>query len=342
LKGLKIKLSRIRRKHNSKWTVATWISYWYQTYKEPKHSPTTRQVQWSYINVHIIPKIGHIRLISLHTVDIQNFLNYLLKEGNKSKLKHSTQKGKPLSTWAVKKIRAMLVAALDIAKKEKIIEDNYARETEPITVQTLKIAYFTKQQQRVFLEGTRNHRFNLAYELLFNTGCRRSEILGLSWLNVDFENCVIHIKQALVNINGTPFLKNYPKTNASIRTIPVHPKLMKALQKHKKQQEIEEKNDTSWNNKYDLVFVNKDGTPHSPTYFLHNFKNSVRKLGLPKNLRVHSTRHTFATNLLKIPGVSIADVQYLGGWADTRVILEIYAHTVQKTHRNAITKLYES
>lgn len=323
------------------WTVGEWVEYWYITYKEPKHALTTRQVQWTYINCHIKPLIGDMLLNQVKTYHIQNMINYLQKEGNRTKLKHSNGYGKPLAAWTVKKIRAMLLAAFDVAVREKLIEKNPVRETEPITVQTLQVAYFTPKQQELFLEKTRKHRFHVAYQLLFYTGCRRSEILGLTWDCVDFENNQIHIRNVLIVINGNPVPKNYPKTKASVRTIPVHPSLMRMLKDHLLKQKIESKN-PSYDNKHNLVFCNKDGSPHSPTYFLHNFKATIRRLGLPTKLRVHSTRHTFATNLLKLPGVSIADVQQLGGWSDTRVVLDIYAHTVKESQRNAVKKLFES
>lgn len=330
----------VKKNHVRKVTVGEWVQYWYETYKSSKHADTTRQVQGTYINCHIRPHIGELYVHLTKASDIQVFLNYLQREGNQSRLKHTNAKGKPLASWTVKKIRALLIAAFDAAIKEKLIAENPARNTDPITVQTLKVAYFTPLQQKKFLFGTQKHRFYLAYQLLFNTGCRRSEILGLSWDSIDFELNQIHVRKVLVNINGLPVLKNYPKTKSSVRTIPIHAQLTKMLKDHRNKQNIEANAaGENWNNTYNLVFTNRDGSPHSPTYFLHNFKNAIRKLGLPANLRVHSTRHTFATNLLQL-GVSIADVQALGGWADTRVVLDIYSHTVKESHRDAVQKLY--
>lgn len=105
--------------------------------------------------------------------------------------------------------------------------------------------------------------------------------------------------------------------------------------------QLKEKNQyPTWHNPHNLVFCNRDGSPHSPTYFLHNFKSAIRKLNLPRSLRVHSTRHTFVTNMLHL-GVPLSDVQDLGGWADTRVVLDIYSHVVKESHRSAVEKLYE-
>lgn len=321
-------------------TVSEWVTNWYKTYKEPKHAFTTRQVQWVYINHHIIPHLGDKYLHKLETVDIQQFLNEISATGNLTKLKNSTLPGTSLSAWTVKKIRALLIAAFDVAVREEIILKNPARETEPIPVQTLRCAFFSPEQQEKFLNGTRSHRFHVAYQLLFNTGCRRSEILGLSWDCIDFKQCQLQIRQVLVNIDGKPLLKNYPKTKSSVRTIPLHPMIMRLLKEHKRKQAQEMKLNPDWNNEYNLVFINKDGSPHSPSYFLHNFKNAIKRLKLPKNLRVHSTRHTFATNLLQL-GIPISDVQHLGGWSDTRVVLDIYAHSAPDSHRKAIKRLYE-
>lgn len=323
------------------WTVEEWIKFWYKTYKETKHAHTTRQVQETYIRCHIVPQIGSLFMHQVKPFHIQDMLNFLQREGNQSKLKHATCQGKPLAAWTIKKIRALLLAAFERAVRDGIIVNNPVRNTEPITVQTLHVAYFTPEHQKAFLEGTKKYRFHVAYQLLFYTGCRRSEILGLTWDNIDFIRSQIHIRQVLVNINGVPMFKEYPKTRASVRTIPIHPALTKLLKEHQKNQLAEKKKCPTWDNKYNLVFTNKDGSPHSPTYFLHNFKSAVRKLGLPKNLHVHSTRHTFATNLLQI-GTAISDVQHLGGWSDTRVVLEIYAHAVQDSHRSAVEQLFEN
>ncbi len=336
---------RIKNKKNiprpKRYTIGELVPYWYENYKRNKHSPTTTQVQLVYIKLHIVPQLGSYYLHQLKTIDVQKFINFLSKEGNRSKLKYSSNFGKPLSAWTIKKIRALLLAAMNAAVREGLIEKNPVIDTEAIPVPTIKMGYFTPTQQKEFLDGTQKFRFHIAYQMLFYTGCRRSEILGLSWDHVDFTNAVIHIQQVLVSIDGIPFLKSYPKTKSSVRTIPLHPHLNKILQSHKKKQDQEKKNCLNWNNKNNLVFVNIDGSPHNPTYFLHNFKNAIRKLNLPANLHVHSTRHTFATNLLQL-GVAISDIQHLGGWSDTRILLEIYAHSVQNSHRLAIKKLFEN
>ncbi len=318
-----------------------WIRSWYKEFKEPRHAVTTRQVQTVYIEKHIIPYLGHYPLSELTTPIIQAFFNHLQKAGNQSRLKHVTPPNPGLASWTVKKIRALLMSALEAAIKFNHITTNPVRKTEPIVVKTLTVAPFTEEQQRIFLAGTRRHRHHLAYRLLFYTGCRRSEILGLIWDNVNLGKREIYIRKVLVCVDGAPILRDYPKTKASIRSIPLHPDLCEALEAHRVMQQAEkDKAGDNWQ-KHGLVFCNADGSPHSPTYFLHNFKMAIRKLGLPRLLRIHSTRHTFATNLLQ-QGTAIVDVQKLGGWSDTRVVLDIYAHAVQESQRSAVEQLYSN
>ncbi|MBP2629471.1 MAG: hypothetical protein H6Q70_99 [Firmicutes bacterium] len=339
MKKRNLRRRRIKKTIRKYWTVAEWIPFWYETYKESKHALTTQQVQKTYIYCHIIPYLGNMYMHKVETHHVQNFINYLFKEGNKSKLKNSKNVGKPLSSWTVKKIRSLLSTCFERAIKEHIILYNPVKETESIPVQTLKVAYFSENQENIFLENTKRHRFHAAYQLLFSTGCRRSEILGLTWDEIDFERDQISIQKVLVSVNGVPILKDYPKTTKSVRTIPVHPDILKMLKEHLKKQKAEIKADPNYQ-RNNLVFCNIDGSPHSPNYFLHNFKAAIRRLGLPNKLRVHSTRHTFATNLLQL-GTSISDVQQLGGWSDTRVVLDIYSHSVRESQKTAIKKLFD-
>ncbi|MDD3666921.1 MAG: site-specific integrase [Bacteroidales bacterium] len=321
-------------------TLYDYINYWYRTYKMPKHQETTIDVQLNYINTHIRPSdLGKMLLVNIRTKDIQEFLSGLLLHGNKSKLTHKT--GSRLSNWTVQKIRVLIIAALNQAMKENIIDYNYAADTDTIPTPVNTGMAFSMEQQQIFLESTKNHRFYPAYLLLFSTGCRRGEILGLSWENVLFKENVIFINQTLVSYQNGYLLKRRTKTTASIRSIPITAELKCILRDWQRKQKYEKIITPGWNNTHNLVFTDKNGSPVNPAYFSRNFKNKCRRLGFSGNLHLHSTRHTFATNMLQL-NVPLPDIQALGGWSTTNTLMKIYAHTVQKSHRKAIQKLYKS
>lgn len=88
-------------------------------------------------------------------------------------------------------------------------------------------------------------------------------------------------------------------------------------------------------------FTSKDGSPYNPNYFSRNFKNLIKHMPfLSDNLHLHSTRHTWATNMLQC-GATISDAQALGGWSRPDTLLNVYAHSVKESQRRAMKKLYK-
>lgn len=321
--------------------IKHYVAYWYTTYKMPMHAETTAQVTMNYINVHIVrSKLGNMELSEAHTADFQEFLRDLLMHGNKCRLKGIDSYGKPLGFWTVRKIRQLLISAYNQAIKEGLVIRNYAAETAPISIPYKSMNIFSAEQQQKFLDHTRNHRFYAAYVLLFYTGMRRSELLGLSWNNINWQKNTILINQTLVVVNGKPILKQRTKTSRSLRSIPIPDAVKAILRDWYHRQNREKRIAETWINTYNLVFVNLDGSPHNPVYFSRNFKNILKRMKLPPDLHLHSTRHTWATNMMQCDN-PITDVQSLGGWSRPDVLLNIYAHTVQKSQRKAIGRLFK-
>lgn len=330
---------------SSKTLFKDYILNWYMTYKYQYHAETTRSVQLVYINVHIRPsKLGRMPLCDIRTINIQNFFNELLTNGNKTHLKNNNSAGKGLGGWTVKKIRALIISALKQAYKEHLIFSNYAEDTEPISIPAAQYYIFSVKQQRLFfndLERT-SYRYTLMFKLYFTTGARRSEIAGLTWEDVLWDQNCINICKTVVIINGKPILKDIPKTRTSIRTQPLPVPIMQELRQWKRQQINEAKEyGPKWKN-YDkqLVFVKPDGNIYSPNNLLQCLKKRLKKLGLPKQLTIHKIRHTVATNLFHA-NVPISEVQSIGGWASPAVPLSIYSHSISKEKRKAINALYK-
>lgn len=133
-----------------------------------RHAPSTAALARNYIQVHIQPSVlGQMEIRDAQTVDYQIFLRDLLMHGNKCKLPNLNTYGQPLSHWTVTKIRQILITAGRWAVKEGIIPRSYAEETEPIPIAQTPTSVFTIDNQRKFLQYTRNHRFYVAYVLFY-------------------------------------------------------------------------------------------------------------------------------------------------------------------------------
>ena len=90
------------------YTVRSWIKLWYEVYAEPRLREKTKDYYLNYINNHIIPQLGDIKLDKLTTIQIQKFYNDLQKNGRIQRYKHIELKEKGLSVRVVHTVRTVL------------------------------------------------------------------------------------------------------------------------------------------------------------------------------------------------------------------------------------------
>lgn len=138
-------------------------------------------------------------------------------------------------------------------------------------------------------------------------GLRRSERLGLAWsqiknLNKKSEQPKLIISQQLARFqDGSGWYLKKPKTESSVREIPLVEPFLSALRDWKKLQDTYKKN-SEWNPKpefEDLVFLRPDGkiiTPNRDNEDWHELLDTYLVKG-EKHWRGHLNRHITATLL---------------------------------------------
>jgi integrase len=81
-----------------------------------------------------------------------------------------------------------------------------------------QLTVWTVDQVRDFLSVASLHRLFAAFVLLATTGMRRSEVLGLQWSDVDFDDRSVSIVRTLTVVDGRPVVTS-PKTRARRRPV---------------------------------------------------------------------------------------------------------------------------
>jgi integrase len=157
---------------------------------------------------------------------------------------------------------------------------------------------------------------------------RLSEVLGLSWADIDFAAGVIHVRQQLARgRRGVPPHRIRPKTRASVREIPLLPQLAALLRQHKQ--------GSRFTSGSDYVFSTARGTA-----FLHRnvskrvFRRAAVDAGLDRTgrrLRFHDLRHTFASHLIIDIRLDVAQVSRILGQARTSMTLDTYTHLFEES-----------
>ncbi len=178
--------------------------------------------------------------------------------------------------------------------------------------------FFSNEQARELIKKLYERREIVGdiVNLAFHTGCRASEIFNLEWKNVDLKNRFI----TLLNT----------KRKKTTRYIPIDDVAFEILSKR------------SGIDNQGIIFKNTKNEPFKE--MPHCYKEILEKMGLrregmsTKELPVfHSTRHTFASNLV-INDVNLREVQTLVGHATSRMT-ERYSHLAPDHLKKAISKL---
>jgi len=337
-----------------KLTVWSWIERWLADYIKPNVRVRSYEKYESTLKCYIKPKLGNVIITKLKSPDIQSVLNELLTTGGR--------KGTGISTSTVRMTRRYLTMAFDKAVKVGVLAKNVVKETDqprlikeeihPLTAeqadQLLVVAkegeyiyYGVKQKQKpgndskYLLEVAR-----IAVMVALNTGMRLGEVFGLKWEDIEFKGCAINVRRSLAATSTQGVIFEEPKTKGSRRRIPVTEKLIKALERYKKEQEwLVNLLGDKYSNEGTLVFANSSGKPMNPAHFTSRyFKRMVKQTGLDDSFTFHDLRHTHATLLLK-QGINIKVISERLGHSTITMTLDTYSHVMPDMQETAVKAL---
>ena len=157
------------------------------------------------------------------------------------------------------------------------------------------------------MESLSGIRDKAMLELMYASGLRVSELLGLEKSN-------LNLKRGIVTIFGK---------GAKERKVPVGDFAMEYVVKYLN--EVRGKFHGA-NSKY--LFLNRSGEPLSRFYFIRQVKKYAHEVGIEKEISPHTLRHCFATHLLE-GGAQLRTVQEMLGHSNIATT-QIYTHVSSK------------
>ena len=304
--------------------LGTWLDIWIKEYTG-NLKPSTYSIYESHVRVHIKPNLGHIQLSKLAPHMVQHLYNELMKE-------------KGLSAKTIKNIHGALHKAMEQAKIMNYIRNNPLDAVIVPRVERPKIETLEDDDMVKFLNAIKGHPDELIYYVTAFTGLRQSEVLGLTWDCVDFENNTLLINKQHNQQRTTKEYKFTSLKNDRIRTLTVADEVMGALRKQQARQEAwKDEAGSAWDNSEQFVFTNELGHYVSNKTLYNRFKRLVNALGMG-NLHFHSLRHTFAVNSLRA-GDDIKTVQENLGHSTAAFTLSTYAHSTPGMKRESANRM---
>lgn len=301
---------------NSKLLFLDAMSDWLDNVMVSQVRPNTlEQYQNAFAyNIKTYVPFQGLRLQKLTAKILQDFYNSKVKSG--------------LSACTIRKFHANINKFLKFAVSMDMIPFNPAeRVTLPKKERSEVGKAYTAQQVQELLSLFRGDALELVVFLTVTYGLRRSEVCGIRWQDVDFENRHIFIRHTAIVCNGKVTYTDRTKSAMSRRTLPMSDQVYTRLQQALIEQE-QRKQDygNSWPDTGYLC-IRPDGIPYDPTFVSHHFARVIKKSNLPY-IRFHDLRHTVAT-LLHNGGFDMKDIQGWLGHSDFSTTANIYSHLDQ-------------
>ena len=274
------------------------------------------------VNRHILPYFDRsgVKLVKVTRKMLQDFLD------EKSQNGRLDGKG-GLSPKSVREIKNLVHQVLNEAVRDELIDTNPCTLIVLPPSQPPAAKFYTVEQLNALLTAARDEPLYPLIRTAIVYGLRRSELLGLKWDSIDFDNNALHIRHTVVKVTEV-VEKDKTKSKSSRRSFPLLPEMREMFLAIKEEQKQNRKLFGKGYVKTDYVFCWPDGRPFSPDYVSQRFAEILKKYGFP-HIRFHELRHSCASVLIN-QGYSLKDVQEWMGHSDIGVTANIYGHLETK------------
>ena len=191
-------------------------------------------------------------------------------------------------------------------------------------------------QRKIMSYVKRNISFrNLGIYLCLSTGVRIGELCALQWKDIDTDTGYVSVNKTIARIylmdengkNRTEVVIDTPKTENSLREIPIYNELLKLLKPLKR----------IVNPEY-YVLTNSP-TPLEPRTYRNYYKKLMKTLNVP-NIKFHGLRHSFATRCIE-SNCDYKTVSVLLGHSKINTTLNLYVHPNLNQKKKCINKMFK-
>ena len=262
---------------------------------------------------------------------IQEAVNSLLLRGGAPT--EACPGGRPLAAKTVHSTASLLFTCLGDAARLEHIPAN------PMADRKVKLAKRPRPNPAVMeadalgaifkhAHGTRLYPFVVTAAC---SGCRRGELLALTWADLDFGTGMMTVSKSLEQTRAG--LRVKPTKSGTSRSIGLDDFALDVLTTHRIGQAQDKQACAPAYRPNNLIFCQPNGDFYSPDHVGTRTKVLLRKAGYP-NFSLHSLRHSHASILLR-NGTPLAVVSERLGHANQDITLGLYSHSLPADRKTA-------
>jgi integrase len=267
--------------------------------------PTEAQYR-DVVRLYIKPRIGDKKLRDLTPTDVTRMLRDMEKPTS-SRPDGYGQNARRLA-------RSVLRRAIRWAEVEGIVSRNVAALANPVRVERPDGRTMTPVEARTFLDHIKGDRNEALFVIALSLGLRVSELLALSWEDVNLDPLegsrpTLTVRRCLKRIKGEGLVIDGVKTKTSRRTIRLPTSTAECLREHRRRQEQERADfPGEWPDRpldVDLGFRSARGTALDPSDVWSYLSEATKHAG---------AEYEYEDRTIIKPGTDAAGATYIDLW----------------------------
>lgn len=309
---------KLSRKDTS---FATISDFWLMSIKSSVKESTWIKYR-NTLNCQIKPRIGVKNISAIDYETVFGICSDMLASGKDS--------GEGLSSKTVSDALSIIKAIIKYADRMKFITDRTALDVS-VKLKTSQLRVFSHAEEQLLFEYLSKEidYTNLGILICMFTGIRIGELCSLTWEDISLESNTIRIHrtmqriQTLESSNKTKILIAEPKSQCSIREIPVTKTLRNFLELYQGDE--------------GYVLTGKRDIFVEPRTMQNRYKTILKICGI-SNASFHTLRHTFATRCIEV-GFDIKSLSEILGHANVNITLNRYVHPSMELKQKNMDKL---
>lgn len=354
-------------------TFASFVHRWIDDYASDRDNLGQKNYEESIrvLSTLFIPAFGHLTLNQIKAPHLMDVYKQLEREGKSAK--------------TIRKMHSIVSSVFSLAYDYAMIQDNpcgrcrLPKDKNPYKYTVLdesQLKHFIaaldteyRKKSSGYLYKDENGRtrtgytwtseridtmFRLYFILALNTGARRGELCALVWSDIDFDSHIMHITKAIEYTKANGITIKPPKTQCSIRDIPLNSKCISMLKVWRSEEmQLSFTCGSDWEGytgkKFDqnYIFIQQGTgrmmhvqTPADKMSKMIKAYNEMHGEELIPKIRLHDLRHTFATHSIAA-GADIITVSKILGHSSPSVTLDVYCNHTLPEKAPEVTDLFE-
>ena len=277
-----------------------------------RKSPSTYDGYVGIITKYLYPyfKAKGLCLIDVKPMHIDGYQKHILHDTN-------------LSVNTLRKHHEVMRACLNYAYRNDFIQKNPYNAFSLPRKEENEMCYYSEKQLIQLMRVAYGTQIESFIYLAVWFGLRKSEVLGLRWDNVDFDNKCLYVCETRTRIKDYASGHWVESQNVRMKTVKSKRAFPLSIEQLHYLSDLYTRQ-SSLCSSIDYVCINFQGVPLHYDYVLHAFQKLLSENDLPK-IRIHDLRHSNATLMLN-SGFSMKQVSEWLGHSTYKLTADTYTH----------------